>query len=133
MGFRYRKSVKILPGMRLNLNKNSHSVTLGSGRIKHTFSSTGRHTRSVNLPGNFSHVETVGSNKTQRTNKEVAQPSPKIYKVAGCFSCICAVALFLMSLLLLIVEPACGIIFAVFAVLIFIFGRKYIKRSKAEQ
>jgi membrane protein implicated in regulation of membrane protease activity len=61
------------------------------------------------------------------------QPSPKVYKAAGYFSCISAVVLFLMSLLLFIVEPVCGIIFAVFAVLIFILGRKYIKRSKAEQ
>lgn len=133
MGLRFRKSVKILPGMRLNLNKNSHSVTLGSGRIKHTFSSTGRHTRSVNLPGGFSHVETVGSSKTRRTNKERVQPSPTFYKVSGYFISVCAVMVALLSLLLFIVEPVCGIIFMVFGVLFFILGRKCIKRSKTEQ
>jgi hypothetical protein len=39
--FRFRKSFKIFPGVRLNLNSKSTSVTFGSGRVHETLSSTG--------------------------------------------------------------------------------------------
>ena len=49
MPFRFRKSFKILPGVRLNLNSKSTSVTFGSGRVHETLSSTGRRTTSVRI------------------------------------------------------------------------------------
>ena len=33
MGLRYRKSVKIAPGVKINFNKKSASVTVGSGPL----------------------------------------------------------------------------------------------------
>ena len=51
MGFRFRKSVKIAPGVRLNLGKKSTSVTLGGKGARYTVSSTGRRTKSVSVPG----------------------------------------------------------------------------------
>lgn len=50
MGWRYRKSKKILPGVRLNINKNSTSVTFGPKGLHYTVSSTGRNTASVGIP-----------------------------------------------------------------------------------
>lgn len=50
MGLRYRKSVKIAPGVKINFNKKSASVTVGSGRVHHTVNTNGRKTTSVNLP-----------------------------------------------------------------------------------
>jgi hypothetical protein len=47
--FRFRKSFKIFPGVRLNLNSKSTSVTFGSGRVHETLSSTGRRTTSVRI------------------------------------------------------------------------------------
>jgi hypothetical protein len=41
MGFRFRKSMKILPGVRLNLNAKSASVSFGPRGLKHTISTTG--------------------------------------------------------------------------------------------
>lgn len=51
MGITFRKSVKIFPGVRLNINKGSVSVTLRIGPFSRTWSSTGRRTTAVNLPG----------------------------------------------------------------------------------
>jgi len=54
--FRFRKTVKV-PGLpiRLNLNGKSASVTLGGKHTPHvTYSTTGRRTESVDLPGPFS-------------------------------------------------------------------------------
>lgn len=54
MPLTFRKSFQILPGVRLNINRRSWSVTTG-GRHgpKRTTSSTGRRTTSMDLPGPF--------------------------------------------------------------------------------
>lgn len=51
MGLRFRKSVKIAPGVKLNLNKKSTSVTFGGKGVHHTISSTGKRTTTVGVPG----------------------------------------------------------------------------------
>jgi len=54
MPLTFRRSIRILPGVRLNINKKSWSITTG-GRNgpRHTSSSTGRRTTSMDLPGPF--------------------------------------------------------------------------------
>ncbi len=60
MPLTFRKSFRILPGVRLNINLRSWSVTFGSGKgPRHTRSSTGRHTTSQNLPGPFGYRRTT--------------------------------------------------------------------------
>lgn len=50
MGLRYKKSIKIAPGVKINLNKKSTSVTIGGKGYHKTFNSNGQTTTSVNLP-----------------------------------------------------------------------------------
>ncbi|MGX1133895.1 hypothetical protein RKD49_006085 [Streptomyces glaucescens] len=54
MPLTFRKSIRILPGVRLNINRRSWSLTTG-GRNgpRRTYSSSGRHTTSMDLPGPF--------------------------------------------------------------------------------
>jgi hypothetical protein len=47
----FRKSIRILPGVRLNLGRKSRSITIGPRWFKKTYSSTGRTTTSADLPG----------------------------------------------------------------------------------
>ena len=51
MGFRFKKSKQIAPGVRVNLNKKSASVTFGGKGVHHTISSSGKKTTSVGIPG----------------------------------------------------------------------------------
>lgn len=52
MPLTFRKSFRILPGVRLNINRRSWSITLGGKNGPHyTRSSTGRSTTSMDLPG----------------------------------------------------------------------------------
>ena len=51
MGLRFRKSIKIAPGVKINLNKKSTSVTFGGKGVHYTASSTGKKTASVGIPG----------------------------------------------------------------------------------
>lgn len=48
----FRKSIRILPGVRLNLGAKSWSITVGPRNgPKRTWSSSGRVTTSMDLPG----------------------------------------------------------------------------------
>lgn len=51
MGLRFRRSIKIAPGVRVNLNKKSASVTFGPKGLKHTVSTTGKSHTTVGVPG----------------------------------------------------------------------------------
>lgn len=77
MGLRYRKSVKIAPGVKINFNKKSASVTVGSGRVHHTVNTNGRKTTSVNLPVkglSYTGVETSRRSASKSRNKVNAIP-----------------------------------------------------------
>lgn len=50
MSLRFRRSIKIAPGVKINVNKKSASLTVGSGRVHKTFNTNGQTTTSVNLP-----------------------------------------------------------------------------------
>lgn len=78
MGLRFRKSIKIAPGVKINLNKKSTSVTFGGKGVHYTASSTGKKTASVGIPGTgISHTQTTGqSNRQKKTNKGGSQPMP---------------------------------------------------------
>jgi Protein of unknown function (DUF4236) len=60
MPITFRKSFRILPGVRLNFNAKSWSVTFGGKHGPHyTRSSTGRRTTSMDLPGPFGYRKTT--------------------------------------------------------------------------
>lgn len=78
MGIRFRKSIKIAPGIKVNLNKKSASVTVGGKRVHHTVSTTGRKTTSVNLPVkglSYTDVQTTSKKRTSAVSRPVAQNS----------------------------------------------------------
>lgn len=78
MGLRFRKSIKIAPGIKINLNKKSTSVTFGSKGVHYTASSTGKKTASVGIPGTgISYTKTTGqSSKQKKTSEGGSQPMP---------------------------------------------------------
>lgn len=53
MPLTFRKSFRILPGVRINVGRRSRSITIGPRWLKRTWSSTGRTTTSADLPGPF--------------------------------------------------------------------------------
>ncbi|MEI3263531.1 MAG: DUF4236 domain-containing protein [Gemmiger sp.] len=71
MGFRFRKSIKIAPGVRVNLNKKSTSVTFGGKGFHHTVSSTGRKTTTAGIPGTgISYTTTEGGHGMSGTGRK---------------------------------------------------------------
>lgn len=51
MPITFRKRIKIFPGLYLNIGKSSMSITTKIGPFAKTWSTSGRNTTSVNLPG----------------------------------------------------------------------------------
>ena len=112
MGFRFRKSVKIAPGVRLNIGKKSVGISAGIKGARVSVNSSGRKTTTVGLPGtglSYSKTEKIGGSKTStrssssnnaqpiRPDLQPAQPQEE-KKKKGC--CGCAVYAFIALLII---------------------------------
>lgn len=71
MGLRFRKSIKVAPGVKVNLNKKSVGVTLGTKGVHYTINSNGKQTKSVGIPG-------TGLSYT--TSSTISSPSSSVSK-----------------------------------------------------
>ena len=68
MGLRFRKSIKIAPGLKINLNKKSISATVGTKGAHYTVNSNGKRTASVGIPGTgIYYTKSSGDQKSQTT------------------------------------------------------------------
>lgn len=64
MGLRFRKSIKVAPGVRVNVGKKSVGVSVGTKGARASINSSGRKTTSVGIPGTgISYVNTYGGGK----------------------------------------------------------------------
>ena len=78
MGFRFRKSIKLLPGIKLNFSKSGVSTTLGKAGASINIS--GRGTRgTVGIPGTgVSYTENLSSTAASHSTQQTIQsPVPK--------------------------------------------------------
>ncbi|WP_332238925.1 DUF4236 domain-containing protein [Sporolactobacillus sp. KGMB 08714] len=97
MGFRFRKSFKILPGIKFNINKKSFGMTFGTKGAHYTINSKGTRTKSVGIPGTgLSYVDVENperrSSTPQGDGDQGATRSDKGKKRGiGCLSLILAV------------------------------------------
>lgn len=79
MGFRFRKSFKIAPGVRVNLNKKSASISVGTRGARITKSTSGRTTTTVGIPGtgiSYSQSHTSKRKTSSTVNKASADTLP---------------------------------------------------------
>ena len=70
MGVRYRKSIKIGKGMKLNFGKKGASMSFGTKGLHYTINTSGRRTSSVGIPGTgASFVSSSGGRKRSSRRK----------------------------------------------------------------
>lgn len=96
MGLRFRKSIKVAPGVRVNLGKKSGSVSIGTKGARYTMSSTGKKTTTVGAPGTgLSYVSTSskkkGKGRAVGSSCVVAPWPPRTYKICGVLLLLLAV------------------------------------------
>lgn len=130
MGWRYRKSIKILPGVRLNLNKKSRSISIGGKGFHTTFSSTGRVTKTVGIPGTgLYHTTSKTRKKSQNRANRPVEHSPRTYRVSSAIMLVLSILWFVMSLAVLSFS-AWGIVLVAIAAFSFYASRQYRKFAK---
>ena len=77
MGFRFRRSFKILPGVRLNLSKSGVSTSVGVRGAHVTFGPKGTRT-TVGIPGTgMSWTETSSAHRPRGTHEDNRPSAPK--------------------------------------------------------
>ncbi len=119
MGFRFRKSVSLFPGVRLNIGKKGLGVSAGVKGARVGIGSKGAYT-SVGIPGTgISSVNYMGKGKKQKQDA-VASSKPKGSALLG--------LLFFVSLIVVFIQPAVGMLL-ILALLVF----AYMKNRKAKQ
>ena len=78
MGFRFRKSFKIAPGVKLNVNKKSVGVSVGGKGARVSVNSSGKVTKSVSIPGtglSYTDTDQIGKKKNKvKSTTEPPQP-----------------------------------------------------------
>lgn len=81
MGLRFRKSISIIPGVKLNFGKTGMSVSTGVPGFRKTFHTSGRVTTSVGIPGTGLYYVDTKNTRTQsnRRNTQTRQEIPTYY------------------------------------------------------
>jgi hypothetical protein len=84
---RFRRSVKIAPGVRFNFNKRSVGVSVGTRGARYSVNSDGRRTRSVGVPGTgLSYRDQQGPTTGSPRKQGVVEPwmlSPTLWLAHG--------------------------------------------------
>jgi tetratricopeptide (TPR) repeat protein len=81
MGFRVRKSIKIMPGVRMTFSPSGVSTSVGVRGARITRGANGRITRTIGIPGSgISHTETIRSanGSRRRVASQAAIPVPPV-------------------------------------------------------
>jgi tetratricopeptide (TPR) repeat protein len=72
--------MKLMPGVRLNFNKDSIGLSLGVKGAHYTMNSKGRRTISAGIPGTGLYsVETLSSGRNTRSSRQSSEPPQEIY------------------------------------------------------
>lgn len=75
MGLRFRKSIKILPGVKLNFGKKSAGVSVGTTGARYSVNSSGRKTSTVGIPGTgLSYSKSSGDGKKSDKDSKTVLP-----------------------------------------------------------
>lgn len=84
MGMRYRKSINLGGGVKLNLNKKSVGVSAGTKHMRYTVNSSGRRTTSVGAPGTgMSWRQTSSSPQRTARRRSPTTSAPAAASVTG--------------------------------------------------
>jgi hypothetical protein len=78
VGFRYRKSVRIAPGIRLNVSRRGVGVSAGVKGLRYSLSPTGRRRRTVSLPGTgISYVTSSSGRRASKHDVAAGESAPR--------------------------------------------------------
>ena len=107
MGFRFRRSVRIMPGLRLNFGKRGVSVSAGPRGAKVTVGPTGTRA-TVGIPGTgISYTEKIGGKTRRRRSETTSHTTGSGTGVLGWFVVYQALAILMYGSLFAAIGAAC--------------------------
>ena len=135
MGMRFRKSINLGGGARVNISKSGIGGSIGGKGYRYTKKANGGTRNTVSIPGTgISYVKESGSKSKKKSAEVKAMPQERIenHVEFAFFWIICRVMGFItfpLGLLLLLVEPLTGI-FSIGLSVIFQFGGNRFKKKR---
>lgn len=133
MGIRFRKSVKVAPGVRLNIGKKSASISVGGKGFHTSVSTTGRRTNTVGIPGTgISYVSTSGGKQSKATHHTESHQKPataRTYKVCGVIMWIIGILALFLAIVGFSTAGAAGILFLIIAIPCILLGISWSRRK----
>ena len=91
MGLRFRKSLSLGKGLKLNVGKKSVGVSAGGKGFRYSVNSSGRKTKSISVPGTgVSYVSTSSGKKSSKGRNKKSRTQAQTKK-ASCFKSGCIV------------------------------------------
>lgn len=137
MGMRFRKSINLGGGARVNISKSGIGGSIGGKGYRYTKKANGGTRNTVSIPGTgISYVKESGSKSKKKSAEVKAMPQERIenhvefaffwiiYRVMGFIT-------FPLGLLLLLVEPLTGICSIGLSIIFYFGGNHYKKKRKA--
>lgn len=136
MGLNFRKSIKIAPGIRMNISKSGVGFSAGVKGARISVNSKGRVTKTVSIPKtgiSYSKSSTIKQKKKEKP-KTIYEYSSSQQKVFSVVMLILGIMLAIMSVLLIIGEmTVIGIIGIIVAVIFIKLSRSYKKISETKK
>ena len=126
MAMRFRRSVKVAPGVKVNLSKKNVGVTVGTEGAHYSVNSSGRKTTTVGVPGTGVSYVNVSSKKHQQGGGEARLASKGTYIAL----LVLAVLLVAIGVALLFVSPVFGVVVLIFAAICVINSVHGLRRHK---
>jgi len=88
MGFRFRKGINIIPGVRLNLSKTGLGASAGFKGFRLTKRADGRVQRTTSIPGTgVSYVESHSAGGSFDDNSQAIPTNPPEHRTGACPNC----------------------------------------------
>lgn len=82
MGLRIKKSIKIAPGVNLNLGKKSAGLSFGTKGLRYSVNSSGRRTKTVGIPGTgISYSTTSGGKRRSKSHSKYNSSKAKAERI----------------------------------------------------
>ena len=137
MGMRFRKSINLGGGARVNISKSGIGGSIGGKGYRYTKKANGGTRNTVSIPGTgISYVKESGSKSKKKSAEVKAMPQERIenHIEFAFFWIICRVMGFItfpLGLLLLLVEPLTGICSIGLSVIFYFGGNRFKKKRKA--
>ena len=134
MSLRFRKSIKLGGGVKVNLSKSGIGYSIGTKGARITKTTNGRTRTTIGIPNTGISYVKESSNKKQHNKNDVNidvnknKTNEDGYKLLAWVCRICFIPMIFLGILCLLVEPILGLVTIGIGTLEYIYNKNYFKK-----